>query len=75
MYSWGRNRNGKLGLGPDTGSVVGAPQCVSFPDLPPFKYIATGATHTLAIGPKGRLYGCGDNSEGQLGCNPCRLSS
>lgn len=71
VYSWGRNHYYILGLGSHTGSIVGAPRCVASKGLPPFKHIATGFTHSLAVARKGRLYGCGDNSEGQLGHDPC----
>lgn len=70
IFSWGRNKKGRLGIGTETNSIISTPFCIDSTELPPFKHIATGPSHSAAIGPRGRLFLCGDNSECQLGQDP-----
>lgn len=71
IFSWGRNRKGRLGLGACTSSVVNVPTRVDSEEVSNilFKCIATGPTHSAAIAAGGKMYLCGDNSDCQLGYN------
>ena len=67
IWVWGHNDSGQLGLGYKKGVVsVDKPKHLSF-----FKNIlkeaALGLRHTLFLDKFGYMYGCGDNSCGQLG--------
>lgn len=67
LYGCGDNKAGQLGLG-------NLPNTMYFTEIPlqlpvgvTINQIAAGKTHTLILTSEGRLYGCGDNSNGQLG--------
>ncbi|KAH7638250.1 hypothetical protein HUG17_9356 [Dermatophagoides farinae] len=69
IYSWGSNGWGQLGLGDEEDRGI---QClVAFPiansiDIH-IKDIVAGKYHSLFLFENGQLWGCGSNSDGQLG--------
>lgn len=64
-YSWGRNRHGQLGLGDMTSRMQ--PHPITIPANHPVAQAACGRRHTILMTRSGALYGCGSNSEYQLG--------
>uniref|UniRef100_A0A4W3GTK5 HECT and RLD domain containing E3 ubiquitin protein ligase 4 n=1 Tax=Callorhinchus milii TaxID=7868 RepID=A0A4W3GTK5_CALMI len=68
IFSWGQNKYGQLGLGPDTTSKSAAQQIQSLNGVP-FIQIAAGGAHTFALTLSGAVFGWGRNKFGQLGLN------
>ncbi|XP_046915953.2 RCC1 and BTB domain-containing protein 2-like [Dermatophagoides farinae] len=69
IYSWGSNDWGQLGLGDEEDR--GIPCLVAFPiansiDIH-IKDIVAGKYHSLFLFENGQLWGCGSNSDGELG--------
>lgn len=78
-YSWGRNKDGQLGLGPGSGgpfndatasdplaaAVFNPARVEALPEL--VDQVACGDAHTMWVTRSGRLYGSGRNDFGQLG--------
>lgn len=64
VYAWGNGANGRLGLGDSESRKK--PTLVSNLDGR-VKYVACGASHSLAITDAGTAYAWGKNSEGQCG--------
>ena len=84
-YSWGRNRDGQLGLprvasdGDAAASLGGLSPAAFSPvriaDLPELvDSVACGEAHTMWVARSGRLYGNGRNDCGQLGLKPAESS-
>lgn len=83
-YSWGRNRDGQLGLpreadGDAAASIGGSSPAAFSPvriaDLPELvESVACGEAHTMWVARSGRLYGNGRNDCGQLGLKPAESS-
>ncbi len=68
VYSWGQNRNGQLGYGPDPPETVGRlPQKIVALQGLGIRQAACGYAHTVAITPQGRVYGWGSAGNGELG--------
>nr|XP_046916318.1 LOW QUALITY PROTEIN: RCC1 and BTB domain-containing protein 2-like [Dermatophagoides farinae] len=67
IYSWGHNDFGQLGLGDE--NKRNAPCLVSYPiaDSTLIKDIVAGDRHSLFLFENGQLWGCGSNSDGELG--------
>ena len=63
-YCWGANGSGQLG---DGGGGVDQPAPVAVSGGTTFTWMATGASHTCAIGTDGFAYCWGLNDQGQLG--------
>lgn len=65
LYAWGNNSNGQLGDG--TQEQKSSPTLVNLPAGVKAVAVATGNSHSLAIGSDGKLYAWGNNNFGQLG--------
>eukprot|EP01130_Rhizamoeba_saxonica_P015501 TRINITY_DN696_c1_g2_i1.p1 TRINITY_DN696_c1_g2~~TRINITY_DN696_c1_g2_i1.p1 ORF type:complete len:757 (+),score=113.31 TRINITY_DN696_c1_g2_i1:93-2363(+) len=65
MYTWGRNDHYQLGFNIDSDRVY-EPTPVSYLPVPPVSVVC-GNLHTLFLGNNGKIYACGNNSEGQCG--------
>ena len=67
IYSWGDNDFGQLGLGDE--KKRNTPCLVPFPnsDSSRIKDIVAGHEHSLFLFENGQLWGCGSNSDGELG--------
>lgn len=67
IWVWGSNTMGQLGLG----DKADRPSPVALPGLTAtfLADISLGELHSLMVGTDGSLYGCGDNSYGQLGAS------
>lgn len=64
VYGSGKNTSGNIGAGPSQyDALVALPNPATGAEL---VAVATGGTHTLAIGDDGRLYGIGSNNYGEL---------
>lgn len=72
-YCWGDNTNGNLGDNSTTSSL--SPIAVSMPPGVVFTDIATGYTHTCALGDNGSAYCWGNGTDGAIGdgANTTRL--
>jgi alpha-tubulin suppressor-like RCC1 family protein len=66
-YAAGKQTDGDIGSGSDHGNLVAISNPATGVDL---VTVTTGATHTVAIGGDGRLYGIGNNDYGQLTDHP-----
>ena len=66
LYTWGGGSSCKLCTGNTTNVKV--PTKVNTNGMT-FKKIATGINYSMAIDKNGELWGCGNNSDGQLGNN------
>lgn len=64
-YSTGDNSNGQLCLG-DT-KLRNIPQEIVIPSGRRIVDVAVGGVHTLLVDDQGSVFGCGSNSDGQLG--------
>ncbi|WP_162598686.1 RCC1 domain-containing protein [Nocardioides gilvus] len=76
VYSWGQNSSGKLGDG--TITTKAAPVATvpgAIPSTVKITAVATGGTHSLALGDDGRVYAWGSNVSGQLGNDSTATSS
>ncbi|MDR1816703.1 MAG: M12 family metallo-peptidase [Puniceicoccales bacterium] len=73
LWAAGDNAFGQLGA--DTGGADFSAVFVrvAVPENTAVTAVAAGARHTLLITDGGDLYGCGDNSDGQLGADPAAL--
>lgn len=68
VWTWGRNREGQLGIGLTNGvECVRAATRVVFPQEVNIVAISAGATFSLALDEAGYVWAWGDNEEGQLG--------
>lgn len=77
LYLFGRNNRGQCGRPasgargekepPDFSEDVAAPQLCAVPSSVRVKAVACGGDHTLVLMENGHVFGCGDNSCGQLG--------
>ena len=72
-YSWGEGRFGALGV-PNTDTDQHRPQRIFFDENSSsykkevvVKQCSAGLTHTLFLDELGRVFACGNNSNGQLG--------
>ncbi|XP_075588697.1 uncharacterized protein LOC142597648 [Dermatophagoides farinae] len=67
IYSWGDNDFGQLGLGDE--KKRNTPCLIPFPndDSTRIKDIVAGKFHSLFLFENGQLWGCGSNSDGELG--------
>jgi alpha-tubulin suppressor-like RCC1 family protein len=65
LFAYGCNRKGQLGIGDKTKFIDKFVQITFLPN-DTIEQIAVSQSHSLVL-IKGELYGCGDNSEGQLG--------
>ncbi|KAK7575872.1 hypothetical protein V9T40_012158 [Parthenolecanium corni] len=74
VYSWGRNKNGQLGIHKESKSD-GVPQRVRFLQETCIKKIACGRNHVLALNAHGDVFSWGCNENYQLGCNAVRKRS
>lgn len=63
LWCWGRNRNGRLGIGNSTNSVVPA----QVGDKTDWQQVNTGGVHACGIDGQKKLWCWGGNSGGQLG--------
>ena len=77
LYCWGENADGQI-LNGTTGVSTNMPEAADLYNVPSGyipKKVATGWAHTMAIYSlpdnqvSGEVYGCGDNSSGQVGDN------
>ena len=70
VYAWGDNEFGQLGFGKNTTiNKTHKPRLIE--DLKDITIcqISCGSGHTLVLNTDGVVYGWGDNSDGQIGCN------
>lgn len=65
LWGWGRNDGGQLAASSTTNPTFNAPR--SLGGTKPFKAVAAGRRHTLALMANGTLWGVGENLAGQLG--------
>ena len=68
VYSWGRNEDLQLGLGPDVPTTC-IPRKVNIPGKEKIRSAAVGKHHSVLIGQNGSVLACGKNNMGQLGIN------
>ncbi|KAF0982163.1 hypothetical protein FDP41_012024 [Naegleria fowleri] len=75
LFSCGLNNTGCCGLGDNWDRM--SLTCISFFETISDRVvkIQTGYSHTLFLTESGNLYGCGQNNEGQLACDPRYTSS
>jgi alpha-tubulin suppressor-like RCC1 family protein len=69
LYSFGRNANGRTGLGDDEGNTL-RPTKINLPvpsSSPEWQQVSAGAAHSLAITAEGDLYSFGLNNNGRTG--------
>jgi alpha-tubulin suppressor-like RCC1 family protein len=66
LWTWGINYEGQLGNGTTTQSAAPVQVLAQNPNMG-WTQVATGTSHTLAVGADGRLYAWGSNAVGQLG--------
>lgn len=69
IYTWGQNEHGQLGLGfksfandfikPERNEYLSGKQIID---------ISCGYRHSIALTSNGKVFGWGDNSRGQVGC-------
>ncbi|XP_074645213.1 uncharacterized protein LOC141901680 isoform X3 [Tubulanus polymorphus] len=70
LYTFGEKESGKLGLGEIEDNVeTTTPQLVTSLQEK-VKWVSCGGSHTAIITESGKLYTCGDGSQGQLGHGP-----
>jgi alpha-tubulin suppressor-like RCC1 family protein len=67
LYSWGDNTLGQLGYASPGSTYTTAPAAVSLTGGVMVAAVAPGQYYSLASAVDGKLYGWGDNSNGQLG--------
>lgn len=65
VYSMGSNAGGQLGDGTSTNRSL--PVDFKLPDGVTAKKVVTGSVNTFVLGSDGKVYGAGDNANGQLG--------
>uniref|UniRef100_A0A1B6DZ80 RCC1-like domain-containing protein n=1 Tax=Clastoptera arizonana TaxID=38151 RepID=A0A1B6DZ80_9HEMI len=65
LFVFGNNEFGQLGLGHK--SLVNKPSCVKSLKPEHVTRVACGRTHTLISTGSGKVFSCGNNSDGQLG--------
>lgn len=65
VFGWGSNRYGQLGLGSNI-NQQNKPMEVSSPVK--IKSVTAGGHHSLCVGHNGKVYACGLNKDGQVGC-------
>jgi len=65
VFGCGQNKNGNLGVGVLFNRSALNPIPVPHGDL--IKEVATGDDHTIMLSKEGKVYGCGKNTNGQLG--------
>ncbi|MGL4981253.1 MAG: leucine-rich repeat protein, partial [Treponemataceae bacterium] len=69
LYAWGNNRFNQLGLASSSNTKI--PNLIAKDNagasLPPFKSVASGSFHSLALTREGKLYTWGANSTGETG--------
>lgn len=65
VWAWGYNAQGQLGTGNFTEQHVPVRMSGGFNAR--IKAIAVGSYHSMLLNEKGLLYGCGNNTEGELG--------
>lgn len=76
VYAWGQNSSGKLGDGTITTKAAPVATVPGFiPSTVKITAVATGGTHSLALGDDGRVYAWGSNVSGQLGNDSTATSS
>ncbi|KAG2373580.1 hypothetical protein C9374_012043 [Naegleria lovaniensis] len=75
LFSCGLNNTGCCGLGDNWDRM--SLTCISFFETISDRVvkIQTGYSHTLFLTESGNLYGCGQNNEGQIACDPRYTSS
>ena len=70
LYACGESTNGRLGLGPLTGTVSVPRQVTAFSSINIKKVsVHSGGRHAMALTTEGKLYSWGEGEEGQLGHN------
>ena len=70
VYGWGRNKSGTLGIGrPTSWNQYLRPTKLNELENKQIIHIECGFKHCLALSEDGQVYGWGDNSEGQVGCD------
>ncbi|XP_043466153.1 probable E3 ubiquitin-protein ligase HERC4 isoform X1 [Leptopilina heterotoma] len=68
LYSWGSNKEGQLGLGPNIKKEL-KPKLISSLVGIPIAFIACGGYHCIVVSKSGAIFGWGRNNFGQLGLN------
>ena len=64
---WGEGRAGKLGHGSNA-DVARAARVEALVGRAHVRSVALGDSHSLFLDEDGGVWGCGENKEGQLGC-------
>jgi alpha-tubulin suppressor-like RCC1 family protein len=66
VYAFGNNKYGQLGISLDN-DIVATPELIAYFDDIPIKSVSCGATHTIFLDTRGKVYSTGGNKFGQLG--------
>jgi len=74
VYAWGTSQRGALGLGSEQHSTMLPTPIPSLGSLAGVSIhrVACGGDHTMFVARSGAVYGCGDNTSGQLGVGHTR---
>jgi len=75
VFAWGSNSCGQLGAGHTAESMQSSSVPISVEMSRQVTAVACGAEHTMMVTASGALYGCGRNSEGQLGISSSSSSN
>lgn len=67
IFCWGVNEYGELGISGAEDEHVLEAKKISWDQASFVTYISCGSTHTLFLLNDGKLFSCGNNSNGQLG--------
>lgn len=68
VWTWGNNTAGQLGYDlPEVSRIIASSEAAQVSGLSDIKAIASGCSHTVALGIDGTVYTWGDNRLGQLG--------
>lgn len=75
VVAWGGNEAGQCGQGDSSPSILFRPRLVAGLQGVVVAAVCCGAAHTLALTKSGKVFGWGDNKEGQLGLGDLKSRS
>jgi len=75
VYTWGVGMHGRLGHGDNSDQYTPSLIKTLADAKIKIKSVATATTHTMLLSNYGRVYGCGLNDHGQVGCDDTAATS